>query len=944
MAAATIEGHISDALTGETLPGATVQVKGSTKGAVANFDGFYSLTNLPPGDYVLMTHFIGYQSQEFKITVDSNLKYKKDFILVSSSTNLSEFVVSERASGQVRTMKRQKEADNIINIVSAEQIRSFPDLNAADALQRIPGITLTRDQGEGKFVSLRGTPPELSNFNVNGIELPSPESSIRTVGMDVFNASQIQTIEVAKVLTPDMIADAIGGSVNLTTKRAENTEPEFNVVLAGGYNNLGKTPNGEGQFTFSQRNGKIGFLINANYNRSVQGAENMEFKYEKGPFFGGSGSDNLGLQYTEVQLRHYEVDRTRIGLSSSFDYYINDKNRIYLSGMYNNFSDRETRRRKVYTVDDATSERNYLYGGIEHDVKDREKIQGISMVSLGLEHDMAMKSKLKYEFSWSYASENQPDRMEAVFENPGQAINVRFDMADPDFPTAFYPNPENAVLATAYDRYEMDKLIFENHEATDRNLIGRLDYEIPYRTGDSKGIIKVGTLLRFKDKSRNINAKSFGAYFPQSNIYPISGDTLNLISVADDFYTDNLLNRDYVMEAMPNPQNMRDFYDRWPTLFIYGNQGITETLERSFSQDYTAEENVQAYYAMARHEFNKLMVLGGVRYERTDILFEGFRLNKTNSGFFQSLDTLNDQRTIDFWLPNLQFRYALTPDFNIRGALTYSYSRPNFRDVVPYRVQNERTEVRLGNPDLAYPAATNLDFLVEKYWGGRNMLSGGIFYKRIDNFIFNYRVFGYEGDPTQANFNKLDIELPLNGQSAFVSGAEMQLQTFFTFLPRHWKNSGVAVNYTFTYSEARINRRFPANDNVNIVRLGEDYTQFFDSEDREIIPLPGQAPNTLNVSLFYDSPKFYFKASANFNDVFLSTLGADPDLDEYYGEQWRIDLNGYYQFNEFLQVFADLRNATNAPLRFYLGPPKNRRILQTEFYSFWARIGVRLKF
>ena len=115
-------------------------------------------------------------------------------------------------------------------------------------------------------------------------------------------------------------------------------------------------------------------------------------------------------------------------------------------------------------------------------------------------------------------------------------------------------------------------------------------------------------------------------------------------------------------------------------------------------------------------------------------------------------------------------------------------------------------------------------------------------------------------------------------------------------------------------------------------------------EEEETIPLPGQAPNTLNMSLFYDSPKWYFRVSANYNDTYLHTLGADPDLDEYYASQWRVDLNGYYQVNKTLQIFADVRNVTNAPLRYYLGAPENRRILLTEFYSFWARVGARLQF
>lgn len=941
--AARIEGYVSDVITGETLPGATVQIEGTSIGTTTDVDGFYILEDVPRGNHRLVASFIGYSPVPFDIDVSARATYKHDFMLSQNSMQLAEVVVSERASGQVRMLREQREAENIVNIVSEEQIISFPDLNAADAIQRVPGITLQRDQGEGRYVQLRGTPPELTNFNVNGIQLPSPESSVRTVGMDIFNASQIQTIEVAKVLTPDMNGDAIGGTVNLRTKRAESTEPIFNVVAAAGYNNLRQTPNGEMQFTYSQRKGRIGFLVNSNYIRSEQGADNMEFDYEKGVFFGGSGQDNYNIQYTEVQLRHYDVTRERIGLSATFDYYIDEYNFIFVNGMFNRFSDQETRFRKVYTLDDAVSERTYLYGGIEHDVKDREKIQNISTISVGGEHDIRF-AQIDYEVAWSTASELQPDRMEARFENPGQAITTRFDVSTPDFPTVSYPDADNAQNAFDYDNYTLDQLLFEEHMARDQNVIGRMDIEIPYGSQRNGGYLKFGSLIRFKDKSRDIQAQSFGAYFEESSIYPISGPELNLNTVNAGFNESNLLGRGYEMTNMPDPDLMRSFYERWPTLFVYGGSGITETLERTYAQDYTATENVQAYYGMARYNLGKLMAIGGVRYERTDIGYEGYQLFKRSSGYYERLDTITDQRTIDFWLPNLQFKYSINPEFNVRAALTYSYARPNFRDVIPYRVQNERTEVRFGNPNLEYPAATNIDFLIERYWKGRNIISGGLFYKQIDNFIFNYRIFGYEGDPREANLSKLEIEMPLNGRSAFVSGAEAQLQTFFNRLPGFWKNFGVSTNYTFTYSEGRINRRYPANDNVNVVTIGGDYSEFFDQEETEVIPLPGQSPNSLNFALFYDSPKFYFKVAANYNDVFLSTLGVDPDLDEYYGNQWRIDLNGYYQVNKVLQVFGDLRNATNQPLRYYLGAPDNRRILQTEFYSFWARLGVRLRF
>ena len=579
--------------------------------------------------------------------------------------------------------------------------------------------------------------------------------------MDVINASQIQTIEVAKVLRPDMNGDAIGGTVNLITKRAESTEPIFNVTLAGGINALRNTPNGELQFTFSQRKGRVGFLLNANYNESRQGADNMEFKYEKGVFFGQSGSYNYHIQYTEVQLRHYDITRRRTGLSATLDYYLDENKIIYVNGMYNRFSDQETRRRKVYTLDDAISESTYLYGGIDHDLKDREKIQNISTMSLGAEHHWNW-STLKYEVAWSEARENQPDRMEVVFDNPGQAITMKWDRSDPNFPVVRFPDPDNATNAYDYENYEMDQLLFENHKAQDRNIIGRLDWEIPYGTSDNHGYVKFGTLLRAKDKSRDIKAHSFGAYFPQSNLYPLPGPELSVATVHGELYTDNLLNRGYVMEYLPDPDEMRAFYERYPTLFVYGDQGITESLERTYAQDYTATEDVQAYYGMASHNWRNLMVLGGVRFERTNITYEGYQIFKTSSGYFSEMDTVTDDRVQQFLLPNLQFKYSITPDFNVRAAITYSYARPNFRDVIPYGVQNERTEVTFGNPNIRYHYAMNLDFLVERYWKGRNMISRGIFYKEIDDFIFNYQVFGYEGDPTQSNYSKVQIELHLH--------------------------------------------------------------------------------------------------------------------------------------------------------------------------------------
>lgn len=938
---AEFKGRILDADNKEALIGANIIIVGSNRGETTDINGRFHFKNLPAGTYTFKLSYIGYEAQDLEITLAENQLLERDLFIKPGSEELQTVLVQARMRGQYRALNQQKNAENIQNIVDAEQIQSFPDLNAADALQRITGITLQRDQGEGKYVQLRGTPPEFTNFNVNGIQLPSPESEIRTVGMDVINASQIQTIIVSKVLRPDMNADAIGGNVNLKTKRAESTEPEIKAVLAGGINNLRQTGNGEFQFTFAQRKERFGFLVNANYTYTDQGADNIEFKYDKGVFFGDTGRDNYHLQYSEVQLRHYNIVRQRTGLSATLDYHYDDRTTFYLSGMFNNYTDDEVRRRKVYTLDDATSERSYLYGGIEHDLKDRHKEQSISMLNLGAEHNF-YRAKINYELSWSEAIERQPNRMEVVFDNPGQAINIRFDMSDPEYPKATFPKLTNSSNATDWDNYEMDKLLFEDHLAIDRNLVGRFDVEVPYRSAMGTGYFKIGSLIRGKDKSRDIRAASYGAYRPTSNLYPIPGDTLSLSRVADDFYDGNLLDQGYVMEVMPNGDKMRDFFEEFQSLFIYGSEGITETRERTFGQDYVATENVYAGYAMVKHDIGKLMILTGLRFEQTDINYQGYRIFKSSSSFITGMDTISNSRSQAFTLPNLQFKYQLQPDFNIRAALTYSYARPNFRDVIPYRVQAERNEVQFGNPDINYPLATNVDFLAEKYWGAGNMVSGGYFFKRIDDFIFNYRINGFEGDPREANLSRVQVEIPLNGKAAFVHGVELQSQFMTRWWPGFWNNFGFFGNYTFTASEAIINERLPANDFSNIILFGEDYTSFFNREVEEVIPLPGQSPHSLNLAIFYDTPKFYVKVAANFTDSYLYTLGADEDLDEYYAANWRVDFNAYYQINKTVQIFADVRNVTNQPLKFYLGKPEEGRVRQQEFYSFWARLGMRI--
>jgi TonB-dependent receptor len=933
----TLSGTVLDAVNQEPLPGATLRLEGSSKGAISDINGVFRLGGIAEKVITLKVSVSGYLSEtilhDFSInpTPYLSISLKRDELL------LKEVEITGKAEGQIRAFIEQKKAESIKNIVSAEQIATFPDMNAAEVMQRIPGITLQRDQGEGRFVQLRGTPPELTNFNINGEQIPSPEGGVRYVGMDIIPADQIDFIEVSKVMTPDMDADGIGGSVNIKTKDAAGVVPDIRATISAGYNNLRQTPNYQVQYAYGQRFGKFGFHLNASYFQNNQGSDNIEYDFAKGPFFGsqGSGVDNYFVQFREVQLRHYDITRTRISVSPSFDLQFNKNSSIYLRAMYNSFSDKELRRRKIYELDDPLTYEYYLYGGITHDVRSREKKQTLGTVSFGGEHKIA-RIKLDYQFMVALAQEREPDRLESSFESPGQAIAIRFNLDDPDYPRAEFPNAISAPNATDYENFELNDLLLENRAVSDINYTPRINLTLPYSfSTKNSGYVKFGGKIRAKNKERNIESQQFAAYFEKPLGYPGVGPKLSLATLNDGFREDNLLDQGYLMEFMPSADKLRDFYEFYPQHFIYDR---TATKTQSFGEDYEARERIYAGYGMVRHDYNRLMMIAGLRYERTDIDYTGARILLDGNKFL-GIDTLTDQRTHEFLLPQVQLKFAVNEQFNLRSALTYTYSRPNFDDVLPYREQ-DREEVKFGNPELRYPRATNVDFLAERYFR-RGILSGGLFYKRIDDFVFYFKRFAHEGDPQ--DFGIVEITKAINGNRAFVYGAEFQWQSKFSFLPGFFRNFGVYTNYTYTYSEALINKRISANYTDAVVVFGEDDLSVFTSSDEtEKISLPGQAKNTANFALFYDTPKFFVRLTANYHDAFLIRLGADRDLDEYYDKEFRLDLTANYDLTPHLNVFLDVINLTNTPQRYYLGTPD--RIKQQEFYSWWCRAGVKLNF
>lgn len=874
-----IKGRITDQKSKEPLTGATVAVTGTNNAAATNLNGEYQFY-VNSGTVSLTVRYLGYKDTTLSVSLNSNELKVVNVAMSGRQRNLENVVITGYTQGQAKALNQQKNADNIKNIVAADQIGRFPDPNAAEALQRVPGVNIERDQGEGRYVSVRGLAPQFTNTSINGEQIPSPEADVRFVALDAIPSDQLASIEVSKALTPDMDGDAIGGSINLITRTAQSRKADVSGSFGGGYNNLMGKPNLQGQLQYGQRFGKdekLGLLFNGNYYHNDLGSDNVERAVE----------DN------ELELRDYSLTRTRLGLSSSLDYKFNNHHEVYFKGLYSRFTDREQRRRYVFKPGDEE---------IEKLLKDRFESQSVLSLNAGAKHTFK-GLLLDYEAQYSYGEQNTPYDNEAAFV---AGISSNLDFSDSNFPKFTADDYTNNSL------YEFDEIGYGKTLAKDKNLTAKFNIGVPYKLGVNDGLIKFGAKVRSKKKEYTIRQNTFENMGGVPNLDQFDGNP-----VKDEFFSGRYeLGRPVAINKLMN------YFNSNPGQFELQieDKAIDEALEA-----FTAKEDVIAGYLMARQQFNKLMVLGGVRYERTKVSYNSSDVIIAENGDLEGIVPVTGSNNYDFILPQLHLKYELTPLSNIRAALTWSYARPNFSEIIPAQeINREDGAASAGNPALQPVSAINYDLMYEHYFGSVGIVSAGLFHKKLDDFIYRRILFNspypLTGTPS---ISGIDVTQAQNGNDARVSGLEFAFQRRLTFIPL-LKDFSVYLNYTYTDSKAKIQSREASSANANVT---------------EEIRLPGQSENVGNASLAYEGKRFSLRSSLNFSGSFLSEVGGTKESDLFVKSRMQLDASGSVAINSRIRFFAELLNITNQPLEVYQGT--KTQTIQREFYSFWSRFGIK---
>src|SRR5271166_3441657 len=273
-----IAGRVVDS-SGAVLYGAQVRLQPTEQTTGTDASGEFSFTNLMPGSYKVLVSYVGFEAFQTDIQVTGGETQRFDAKMQVGSVSEQIIVTAERVRGEAEAINRTRMADNILQVLPAEVITSLPNANIADSLGRMPSVTLERDEGEGKYVQIRGTEPRLSNTMVDGVTIPSPESGVRQIKLDTIASDLVDSVEINKTLQANIDADGIGGSVNLVTKTATDT-PTITLYGVGGYTPIiGGREEDQMGGTVGRRFGadkKWGVLIGGTYDYNGRGINDIE--------------------------------------------------------------------------------------------------------------------------------------------------------------------------------------------------------------------------------------------------------------------------------------------------------------------------------------------------------------------------------------------------------------------------------------------------------------------------------------------------------------------------------------------------------------------------------------------------------------------------------------------------------------------------------------------
>ncbi|HSX49999.1 MAG TPA: TonB-dependent receptor, partial [Cellvibrio sp.] len=512
-----IEGQIKATEKGIALQGAKVRIVELNREAVSQRDGRFVFLDVKPGNYTLVTSYIGADDMQRSVVVTDQKTTRENFQLVGVSGLVENVIVVGQAAGINKALNKQRSADNIVTAVSADAIGQFPDTNVSESLQRLPGLSIERDQGEGRYVRVRGMGPDFNAVTINGVGVPGPDADRRAVALDVIPSDLLENLTVTKTLTPDMDANSLGGSIDVQSLSAFDRDGFFYQLTAeGSYddNTEETSPKGaltaSNQFSLGSDENNFGVAFGASSFKRKFGSDNVE---TGGAWDFGDGEARL----EEMEQRDYTITRERSGVTLNLDYKPSDNTDLYWRNLYSEYTDSEIRLANVVEFfkevenDDGEIEREGTsvaegesgLAEVQRELKDRTETQKILSTSLGGQSRLD-KWTIDYRVAYSDSSEDEPQNIAgAVFKiDDGIIADDAFDIA--------YKNT-NKIYITAPDEYYqpasyyLDEVELGSTNTSDESTAVNLDFTRDLDWGSNPAQLKFGAKYTGRTKDNDVN-------------------------------------------------------------------------------------------------------------------------------------------------------------------------------------------------------------------------------------------------------------------------------------------------------------------------------------------------------------------------------------------------------------------------------------------------------
>ena len=909
----SITGHVTDE-TSKPINGATVHLVGAPYGSRSHDDGAFRIDFVPVGTYQLRVTIIGFNPDTQTVMVRAGAAADVSVKLSAAAVNLPAVMITAYRNGETKAqaLDKQKDADNIVSVLSGDEIRALPNANAAEAAGRIPGVSLERDEGEGKFVQVRGTEPRLQNVTIDGSHVPGTEAGDRIVKLDDVPADLLGAIEVSKTLSADMDADAIGGSVNLVTKTPEGA-PHGYVSGQFGHITLLDHTTGQGGLAWGGRFGpdqKLGFLISGSIDRFNRVINDVEPSW---------AVDNAGTSSpVEWSERDYAYFRDRYGLGGDLDYRFSDHSQIFARGMWSEFKNHGNR--WVYDVSGSDSVgaggTHYLTGlDLQRQVQLRTPTEQLWGMSIGGKQDNG-RWAVDYAANLAGTRQNTVDYRSSTFDYGPSSI-LATNGSNPQKPAYQFMNGTDAADAANAANYTLSKYTSNNELTTGQDLGGQLNLQRNYLMGDQPAALKIGLRYRDEQKDYSQNDQSFkgnGSYFLNQALSGFSDPT---------FY--NSLQPGFPLGPLPDFDVSTAFENGNPGAFTNKTDSVGNALAT-----FTGRERILAGYLMNDFDLSPAVHVNlGVRVEMTHSTYTGHVASSNAAGDTTTVSAVTGTNNYTDLFPSAQLRYALDENTNVRLAVTRAIARPNYSDLAPSLqgtldpiLQHQYSNLSAGNPNLKAQHSWNFDLLAEKYLpsvGG--VISGGVFYKRISDFI-GARDFIYNGPYTA--FDGYYGTQPENGGDGHLAGIEADWSQHLTFLPGIFSGLGFDVNWTHVSSSVVV-----------------------DTATGRTAPMLRTSPDIANAALTYDKGPISARVAWTYNGANITAYGDGTPTangDNYFYAHSQIDASAIITVTSSVQMQLQVLNINNAVFGFFNGTPTHPFDTQREYYGQTFYLGLKYGF